>query len=148
MQANTNITSGQKETTGQNLLHWGILQIDLLCQVGLPENLTLKMMQAYTDGDIVDVIKKGLLSSGIAFDKFAALCDNEYCGSFDKDDIRDIMSYTMDRYANMRGTFFAKHLKTNGTGDLVKKMANSQSTRAQVANTVVSSNRGYVTHLQ
>ena len=44
----------------------------------------------------------------------------------------------MDRYANMRGTFFAKHLKTNGTGDLVKKMANSQSTRAQVANTVVS----------
>ena len=44
----------------------------------------------------------------------------------------------MDRYANMRGTFFAKHLKTNETGDLVKKMANSQSTRAQVANTVVS----------
>ena len=45
----------------------------------------------------------------------------------------------MERYANMRGTFFAKHLKTNGTGDLVKKIANSQSTRARVANTVVSS---------
>ena len=44
-----------------------------------------------------------------------------------------------ERYANMRGTFFAKHLKTNGTGDLVKKMANSQSTRARVANTVVCS---------
>ena len=48
------------------------------------------------------------------------------------------MSYTLDVYANMRGTFFAKHLKMNGTEDLEKRMANSQSTRARVANTVLS----------
>ena len=50
-----------------------------------------------------------------------------------------ILVKRMDRYANMRGSFFTKHLKTNGTGNLVKKMANSQSTRARVASTVVSS---------
>ena len=37
----------------------------------------------------------------------------------------------------MQGSYFAKHLKTNGIGDLVENMANSQSTRAQVANTVI-----------
>ena len=43
----------------------------------------------------------------------------------------------MQKYANMRGTYSAKHLKPN-TGRLVEKMVNSQPTRAQVANTVAS----------
>jgi len=46
----------------------------------------------------------------------------------------------MTRYANMRGTYFAKHLQTNGSGNLMAKMANSQSTRARVVNAVSSSN--------
>ena len=96
-------------------------------------------MQAHIDGDIIDIIKKALLSSDIVFEKFAILRDNEYCESFGKDEVYEIMSYMIERYANMCGTFFAKHLKTNGTGDLVKKMANSQLTRVRVANTVVCS---------
>ena len=39
----------------------------------------------------------------------------------------------------MRETFFAKHLKMNGSGNLVAKMANNQSTRARVVNAVTSS---------
>ena len=102
-------------------------------------NLSLKMMQAHTDGDTIDIIKKAPLSSDMVFEKFATLCDNAYCESFGKDEVYEIMKYMMERYANMRGTFSAKHLKTNGTGNLVKIMVNSQSTRVQVANTVVSS---------
>ena len=45
----------------------------------------------------------------------------------------------MEKYANMRGTYFAKHLKMNGVGNLVKKIANSQSTRSLVTNAVVLS---------
>ena len=39
----------------------------------------------------------------------------------------------------MRETFFSKHLKTNGSGNLVAKMANNQSTTARVVNAVSSS---------
>ena len=59
------------------------------------------MMQAYTDGDIVGVIKKSLLSSDTALEKFSALCDNEDCDHFGKEEMYEIMSYMMDRYANM-----------------------------------------------
>jgi len=43
------------------------------------------------------------------------------------------------RYQRWRcqGTFFVKHLKGNGNGNLVNKMAESQATRTKVANAVV-----------
>ena len=44
----------------------------------------------------------------------------------------------MDKYANMRGTFFAKHLKSNGNCNLVNKMSNNQATRTKVLNAVVT----------
>ena len=94
------------------------------------EDLNVKMMQAHTDGDIVDIIKKALLSSDIVVAKFSPLCNNESCESFSKEDVYKLMSYMMQRYANMQGTYFAKHLKTNVLWYLVEKMANSQSTRA------------------
>ena len=96
-------------------------------------------MQAYTDGDIVLVIKKALLSSNKVFEEFSKLCDNEYCASYGEEDIRNMMRYMMMRFANMRETFFSKHLKTNRSGNLVAKMANNQSTTARVVNAVSSS---------
>ena len=44
----------------------------------------------------------------------------------------------MERYSNTRGTSTARHLKTNSTGSIVDKLANSQTTRTKVANAVVS----------
>ena len=102
-------------------------------------NLNLKMMQAYTDGDIVVIIKKSLLTNDKVCEEFTKLCDNEHCACYGEEDVHNIMNYVMTRYANMRGTFFAKHLKTNGSGNLVAKMANNQSTRARVVNAVTSS---------
>jgi hypothetical protein len=101
-------------------------------------NLTLKMMKAYADGDIVDKIKTTLLSNTVAVEKFTSLCDNEYCGSLPESDRKEIMKYIMERYANMRGTFFVRHLKGNCSGNLVDQLAKSQATRAKVAASVVS----------
>ena len=101
-------------------------------------NLTLKMMRAYADGDIVDKIKRSLLSSDVAIEKFTTLFDNERCQSFTDADKQEVMKYMMERYANMRGTYFVKHLKDNGNGNLVNKMAAIQkATRTKVASAVV-----------
>jgi len=102
-------------------------------------NLTLKMMRAYADGDIVIQIKRSLLSNSVAIEKFDALCNNDSCESFSREDRLKIMSYfLMERNANMRGTFFVKHLKSNGNGNLVNKLAENQATRTKDANAVVS----------
>ena len=71
-------------------------------------SLTLQMMRAYSDGDIVDKIKTNLLANDIAFDKFKCLCNNEACSEFDDDDIKRIMKSMLERYANTRGTFFVQ----------------------------------------
>jgi hypothetical protein len=42
----------------------------------------------------------------------------------------------MERYANMRGTYFVKYLKGN-SGDQQKKLASCQATRMKVAHMVV-----------
>jgi hypothetical protein len=79
-------------------------------------NLTLKMMMAYNDGDIVAKIKLGILSHIDTRNRFSCLS-----GSDNEDDNRQLLVYIMERYANMRGTYFAKHLKGN-SGDQLKKL--------------------------
>ncbi len=44
----------------------------------------------------------------------------------------------MERYANMRGSFFAHYLKMKNSGRVVDKLASSQATRTKVANAVVN----------
>lgn len=102
-------------------------------------NLTLKMMRAYADGDIVERIKAFLLADDTAVEKFRALCDNETCGGFTEGDMQQIMEYMMKRYANMRGTFFARHLRGNVSGNLVDNLRDSQATRTRVASAVATS---------
>ena len=45
------------------------------------------------------------------------------------------MKYIVDRYTNMRGTYFVKFLKGTGNGS-VDRLVDSQATRAKVANAV------------
>ena len=85
-------------------------------------NLTLQKMRAYYDGYIVDKIKINMLANDIALDKFKCLCNNESCSEFDDNSIKRVMKYMMERYANMRGTFFVRHLKGNGSGNIVQKL--------------------------
>jgi hypothetical protein len=94
-------------------------------------NLTLKMMMAYNDGDIISKIKFGILSHDDSRDSFSCLS-----GSNNKDDNRFLLAYIMERYANMRGTYFVKHLKGK-SGDQLKKLASCQATRTKVAHAVI-----------
>ena len=94
-------------------------------------NLTLKMMMAYNDGDTISKIKFGILSHDELRDGFSCVS-----GSDNEDDNCLLLAYIMERYANMRGSYFVKHLKGN-SGDQLKKLASCQATRTKVAQKVV-----------
>ena len=89
------------------------------------------MMMAYNDGDIISKIKFGILSHDDSRDRFSCLS-----GSDNEDDNCLLLAYIMERYANMWGTYFVKHLKGN-SGDQLKKLASCQATRTEVAHMVV-----------
>ncbi len=78
---------------------------DFICRVEsiFLANLTLKMMLAYNDGDIVTRIKKSILLHDGMRVRFSRLL-----GSENEVDNQLILSYIIERYANMRGTYFAK----------------------------------------
>jgi hypothetical protein len=89
-------------------------------------------MLAYVDGDIISKIKISILGNERAMERLAAMLGID----LDTCKCQQLMVYILERYANMRGTFFVRHLKGN-SGDQIKKLAESQATRAKVANAVV-----------
>lgn len=68
---------------------------DFICYVETVylSNLTLKMMQAYSNGDILQKIKTALMTNSVAIDKFKALCNNDV---LELDEIVEIMKYMME----------------------------------------------------
>ncbi len=95
-------------------------------------NLSLKMMLACEDGNIISIIKTSILSNNGARERFDALslsnvveCEHQ-C----------VLAYIIERYyANMRGRFFDRHLKCNSRNN-VQKLAKSQATRTNVSQAV------------
>ena len=77
----SNISRRKKEMQGIGLLHTGVflLHICVIESVYLA-NLTLKMMLAYNNGDIVAKIKLGILSYNDTRNRFSCLSgsDNEF----------------------------------------------------------------------
>jgi hypothetical protein len=106
---------------------------DFLCRIEsiFLAYLTLKMMLAYSDGDIFTRIKTSILSHNEMRERISFLS-----GSNNKADNQLLLTYIVERYANMRGTYFVRHLKEN-SGNLIKKMADSQATRTKVAHAVI-----------
>ena len=49
------------------------------------------------------------------------------------------MSYIMDRYANMRGTYFVKFVRGSGSAGTVDSQVASQSSQAKVLNAAATS---------
>jgi len=105
------------------------------------DNLTLDMMMAYADGDIIHAIKTAILDSEVAREKFMAICNNEDTTErFSDDEAIKLMKYIMERYANMRGSYFVKHLKGTGNGgSAVDKLVRGQATRTKVITAAASS---------
>jgi hypothetical protein len=89
------------------------------------------MMLAYNDGNIIVRIKESILSHNGMRDRFSCLS-----GSDNDVDNQLILSYIMERYANMWGTYSVRHLKGN-SGNQIQKLADSQVTRTKVAHAVV-----------
>ncbi len=110
---------------------------DFLCLVEsiFVANLMLTMMLAYNDGNIVAMIKTRILAHKGTKNRFLSFsgCDNN-------DDDQLLLGYILERYANMQGTFFIKHLKRN-SANKIQKLANSQTTRTQMAHVVVNAKK-------
>ena len=96
------------------------------------------MMRAYADGNIINIIRSGLLSNDTVIQKFSLLFQNLSCCSLSEDEKPEILKYLMDRYANMRGTFFAYCLKKNNNKSTVDVLAEKQATGTKVSNAVVT----------
>jgi hypothetical protein len=89
-------------------------------------------MLAYNNGDIVAAIKDSILSNSSAQAKFTALVN---C-NVDQSDCLELMAYILDRYANMRGTYFIHHIKGNVGGNHAMHWAKKQTIRSKVATAV------------
>lgn len=99
-------------------------------------NFNLEMMMAYVDGDLIHEIKMKMIESDVALAKFSSLCNKDE--SLNTEEMQQIMKYIMERYANMRGTYFVKHLKGNGNSS-VEKLVDNQATRTRVMNAAACS---------
>ena len=97
-------------------------------------NLNIRMIRAYADGDIMDVILGGILKNKHLESKFRSLCAD---GVGTKEQ-QQILKYLMERYANMRGTFFVKSIKNNNPKSSVDTLAERQATRSKVSNAVIT----------
>ena len=97
-------------------------------------NLNIKMMRAYADGDIMDIILGGIMKNKSLANKFCSLCGDDV----DTKEQQQILKYLMERYANMRGTFFVKCIKNNNPKSSVDTLAERQATRNKVSNAVIT----------
>jgi hypothetical protein len=88
-------------------------------------NLTLKMMLGYSDGDIVTRIKMSILSHIEMRERISFLS-----GSDNEANNQLLLTYIIERYANMWGTYFVMHLKGNSRNQ-IQKLADSQETRTK-----------------
>ncbi len=93
--------------------------------------LMLKMMLAHSNGDIVTRINTSILSHNEMRERISFLL-----GSDNEADNQLLLTYIIERYANIQGTYFVRHLKGN-SGNQIQKLADSQATRTKVAHTVV-----------
>ena len=66
-------------------------------------------MVGHPEGNIIQVIKSHLLNSSEVMLKFDGLYGD---GCYSSEEKQLVIKYVMDRYANMRGTYFVKYTGT------------------------------------
>ena len=93
------------------------------------------MMMACDDGDLVHEIRTQMLTNQLTITKFNDICNKDEKLSGDGEETEQVIKYIVERYTNMRGTYFVKFLKGIGNGS-VDRLVDSQATRAKVANSV------------
>lgn len=97
-------------------------------------NLNIQMIRAYADSEIMDVILVGIMKNKHLESKFRSLCVDDV-GTKEQ---QQIMKYLMERYANVRGTFFIKCIKNNNPKSSVDTLAARQAARSKVSRAVIT----------
>ena len=100
-------------------------------------NFSLEMMMAYSDGNLIHEIKMHMLKSDVAMDKFSCLCNPDE--DLTSTQMQQLMNYIMERYTNIRGTYFVKHLKGTSGKSTIDTLVQSQANRDRVATAVAKS---------
>ena len=91
------------------------------------------MMMAYDDGDLVHEIKTQMLTSHLTITEFNGLWNKDE--KLSGEETEQVIKYIVERYMNMRGTYFVKFLKGTGNGS-VDRLVDSQATRAKVVDAI------------
>jgi len=107
-------------------------------------NLTLDMMMAHADGDVIGEIKSQVLQSETAICKFTKVCnctaadDEDAAEPFTEEEVKALLDYVMTRFANMRGAYFVKFLRGTQSSS-AGKLAEAQATRTRLMGSVATS---------
>ena len=75
------------------------------------DKLTLEILVGHHEGNIIQIIKSFILGSDIVLKKINGLYSNDENVYLTKETVL-ILKYIMDRYANIRGTYFVKLLSS------------------------------------
>ena len=110
---------------------------DLMCFVESVDvdNLSLEMMMGRPEGKSMQVVKLHLLKSSEVLLKFDGLCGN---GCYSSEEKQLLIKYIMDRYANMRGTYFVKYMSSIRGASATDAQVASLATCTKVITAVAS----------
>jgi len=100
-------------------------------------NLTVSLMMAYVDGDLMQAIDSKIKSCEEVLTKFSDLFTAG--DMISEADRLDIMNYILERYIKMRGCWFVKYVKTSQNKSRGEMRVAAQPTRTMVANQHVQS---------
>ena len=103
----------------------------LLVESTYIKNLTLKMMMAFMEGDLVKEINDAILRSDWMRSKFRELVGDDNPAG--ESDYLNIMKYLLERYLHMRGCWFVKFMKGNQQKSMGERRAENDATRTKVA---------------
>jgi hypothetical protein len=106
---------------------------DFICRIEsvFLANLTLEKMIAYSNGDLLIVIKEALLEHSAMNEEFADLCFGIQGLAGDATECRHLLDYILTKFTRMRGQAFAKSMK----GQIGKSLdvIDKSATRIKVA---------------
>ena len=127
-----------KKRNTRALLFSSAEYFDFICFVEsvFVDNLTLEMMVGHPEGNIIQFVKSYLLKSDEVMLKFDGLCGD---GCYSSEEKQLVIKYVMDRYANMRGTYFVKYMSGSQGASATDAQVASLATRTKVITAVASS---------
>ena len=126
----------EKRTRGAAKMYASKAYYNFICSVEsiYLTNLNIKMIRAYADGNIMDVILGGIMKNKHLEKKFRSLCTDDVSTK----DQRQIMKYLMERYANMRGTFLLSPSKATILKALLTRWRIGRPHVAKSSNAVIT----------